>query len=651
MTAFRVVLRCLMLVGACALAALVSAQAPAATLSVVRQVEVTKAPNMKTKAWMPAKHGQGILTGYGVQTLKRSKAELKFKDGSILRLNERTEVAIHDVAEMRKIHLQQGAVWVHVAKGANTSVETPSCTATARGTTFVVVLLPNGRVRVVVFDGVVEVAVGGQTVTLHGGQSTETTGGGEAGGGSVRPGDVETLGQADMPVELGGTVIGWWEDVPSTAGLAVTSGTDVVDDLRRSGVAEEPLSASAPTHPPFYIPDAAARNDFLAVANHAVVHSVEAIMQADGITLAEFRQRDGHLTLSHWGMPPGDLAHFESLGITTLDQAIEAILVNGGAITVDVRGRQAQFQPGASTISQSSLRLLDRTESSIAVLAAGLGLGLIADWGDLTVSAPRFGALFYGFSGHPGFLGGRGEARGVIGRTRYTVEANALKFTNGPASDWATRVGSVAVVEHNLTDSLVAFAGRKRYYHGPVFQNQVATQLIADRYSGVGLRWRHDRLSLEGAWLYDSNGVAAGAQRGALLTAAYRAGGGVFGLHLLEAGGVRDGHGRTLSVAYPLLPNRLETYGEVGTGVDDATLQTYGLYFPSLYQRFDVDLFLEYGHHEQLGEAFSAVAVKPVNDDGELRAYVTRQDSAWVVGAAAIWRFGSYAAHAAGDVK
>jgi hypothetical protein len=294
--------------------------------------------------------------------------------------------------------------------------------------------------------------------------------------------------------------------------------------------------------------------------------------------------------------------------------------------------------------------MLDRTESSTATLAAGLALGLLADHGDWTLSTPRLGGLFYGFSGHPGFIGGRGEAKGLIGRTRYTVEANALKFTNGPASDWATRMGSVAVVEHDLGKDWVAFAGRKRFYHGPVFQNQVATQLIGDRYSGAGLRWNQARWSFEGAWLYDSNPLAAGAQRGVLGTVTMKAGGGIFGLHLLEAGGVADGHGRTASFAFPLLPNRLETYGEVGQGVDDATLQTYGVYFPSLYQRTEIDLFLEYGNHDGIGEAFSAIACKRVGDDGELRAYVTRQDSAWVGGIAAIWRLGSMAEQK-GDVK
>ncbi len=184
MTSLRVVIRMLVLMGASALAAFVSAQAPVASLSVVRQVEVTKAPNMKhtEKVWLPAKQGQGFFTGYGIQTLKRSKAELKFKDNSILRLNERTEISIQDAPQLRRISLEKGAVWVRVAKGANTEVHTPSCTATARGTTFIVVLMPNGRVRVVVFEGIVDVAVGGNTVTLNGGRSRNPWPGGYAHG-------------------------------------------------------------------------------------------------------------------------------------------------------------------------------------------------------------------------------------------------------------------------------------------------------------------------------------------------------------------------------------------------------------------------------------------------------------------------------------
>lgn len=620
------------------------AQAPVANLSIVRQVEVTRAPVAQGRDWAPAKQNQGIITGYGIRTLKRSQAEIKFKDNSVLRMNERTEISIQDAAQMRKIHLAEGAVWVHVAKGANTSVETPSCTATARGTTFVVILEPNGRTRVVVFEGNVDVHAGANTVTVHPAQSTET-------GDNGQTGSVNNVSQGDLPVELGGTVVGWWENVPSGYSLQVTTGTNVADNLRNSTVSDAIPGSDENVTVPFFIPDTEQRNAFLAVADQDVVPSVEMEMRQNNLTLDAFQQQEGSTPLSQWELPAATMQLMQSLGITTVGEAVQAILANGGTITIDVRGRQVQFQPGAVHTSQANLRTIDRTESSTSTLVTGLALSLLADRGNWRLSSPQTGGLLYGFSGTPGFIGGRGEVRGTVGNTRYILEGNALKFVNGPASQWFTRVGSVSVVERDLRPDLTAFAGRRRFYYGPVFQNQVATQLVADRYSGAGLRWTPGRWSFEGAWLYDSNPQVLDAQRGMVGAASVKAGGGVFGLQVLEATGVTKGHGHTLSYSYPLLPNRLETYGEIGTGVDDATLQTYGFYFPGIYQRTNIDLFLEYGNHEGIGEAISLVACKQVATDGELRAYLNRQDGKTTGGFAAIWRFGSYTPQDAGNTR
>ncbi len=642
MTTYHSSSRFLLLISVLLCAMAVLAQAPVGTISVVRQVEVTTTTVDKGRDWITAKQNQAILAGFGVRTMKRSQAEIKFKDNSKLRLNERTEISVQEAEKMRKIRLAQGAVWVQVTKGANTSVETPSCTATARGTTFVVVVLPNGHTRVVVFEGIVDVQVGGTTVTVHESQSVET-------GDDGRPGGTENLGQADLPVELGGTVVGWWEDVPSGYALQVTNGTSVTDGLRSSAVSDGVIN-DAP-HSPFYISDATQRNAFLAVANSDVIPSVQSMMTYNNWTLDQFKATEGDHLLTNWGMPTASLELFASLGITTLGQALDAILANGGTISVEVRSRQVQYQPGAVNVPSANLRQLDRTLSSTSTLVTGLGLGLILDRGHWKVASPRLGGMLYGFSGTPGFIGGRGEIRGLIGKTRYILEGNALKFVNGPADDWATRIGSVSVVERDITSNLVAFAGRKRFYHGPVFQNQVGTQLIADRFSGAGLRWSQDRWSAEAAWLYDSNPLVDGTQRGALGTVTYKVAGGMVGLHLLESTKVNDGHGRTVSYAFPLITGRLDTYGEVGTGVDDASLQTYGFYFPSLFQLTDIDLFVEYGNHEGIGEAFSVVACKKVATDGELRAYLTRIDGVNQGGVAAIWRFGSYAPGDAGDTR
>jgi hypothetical protein len=60
--------------------------------------------------------------------------------------------------------------------------------------------------------------------------------------------------------------------------------------------------------------------------------------------------------------------------------------------------------------------------------------------------------------------------------------------------------------------------------------------------------------------------------------------------------------------------------------VDGATLQTYGIYLPGLFQRSDVDLFLEYGNHKGLGRATSLVVSKQVSDMINLRGFASTGD-------------------------
>jgi hypothetical protein len=203
-----------------------------------------------------------------------------------------------------------------------------------------------------------------------------------------------------------------------------------------------------------------------------------------------------------------------------------------------------------------------------------------------------------------------------------------------------SRVGSVAAVEHPLGEWSV-FAGRRRFYWGPVFQNALGTQLLADRYSGAGVRTDQGRWAVEVAWLYDSL-PTVDAQPGWLGAATWRGlGGSVLGLQLLEVPDGAPGHGRTVSFSTPVVRDEIEAYGEVGQGIVDDTLQTYGLYFPGLYQRTDTDLYLEYGHREGVGEVYSVVASRLVDDALEMRGYANWRAGDLLLGMGVIWRLGA----------
>ena len=58
-----------------------------------------------------------------------------------------------------------------------------------------------------------------------------------------------------------------------------------------------------------------------------------------------------------------------------------------------------------------------------------------------------------------------------------------------------------------------------------------------------------------------------------------------------------------VDVVYPLLPQKLEIYGEGGVDSLHQTIYTAGLYFPQLFQSYGADLTMEYSYRGQFGSS------------------------------------------------
>jgi hypothetical protein len=154
----------IVVVAACQLAA---AQGPnVGKLSAARNAKVSKGAYSASGEFVEAKKGQAVREGQGIRTFRRSYAEITFTDGSIIRVNEQTDLVIQSVATMRRVRLEKGALWVKDEKGSKTTVQTPVATATARGTEFIITDEGTCSVK----EGEVDLEAAGLTITIGPGE-------------------------------------------------------------------------------------------------------------------------------------------------------------------------------------------------------------------------------------------------------------------------------------------------------------------------------------------------------------------------------------------------------------------------------------------------------------------------------------------------
>ncbi len=181
------------------------------TLTVkIGRVEIMR--NGQTQ-YAPAEKGSLLFEGDRIKTGELARAAILLDDGSLVRLNANTELALKDKKpgkQKSRLQLMLGHLWAKISKQENQlEIETPTAVAAIKGTQLELMFGPDGQTTLIVWDGLVNLNNALGQILVHAAQQ------GVAGKGQapvLKPIDLKTLNQ-------------WFEtvvEVPATQTLKTT---------------------------------------------------------------------------------------------------------------------------------------------------------------------------------------------------------------------------------------------------------------------------------------------------------------------------------------------------------------------------------------------------------------------------------------------
>jgi F5/8 type C domain/FecR protein len=139
------------------------------SLAQVRFIHIGLRVAPPKRGYVKARVRQNLASKYALRTLKRQKASLCFRDGSILDVNQRTDAVLTDAAHTV---VRRGEVNEHVMPGSSHAVQTAEAVASAIGTQFDVLRRPAVSTFVVVEGAILVQSKQGSVIVKTGQETT-----------------------------------------------------------------------------------------------------------------------------------------------------------------------------------------------------------------------------------------------------------------------------------------------------------------------------------------------------------------------------------------------------------------------------------------------------------------------------------------------
>lgn len=562
------VIRCLRagaLISACIAVSAAAAQAPTAritalVLSVQHRVGATG-------EWTASKVGTLLPAGSRVRTDGRSKAEIKFPDGSIVRMGPRSDLVIQAVTD-KQMQLKYGTLWGKFISGEGARIQGGSAVAAIKGTTLDYSTTPHNDGTYTDVCNVYETEFGVDFIT--------------------------SAGVTPLPAGMGARWRGRSPTLPDEVAGGQQPGGQQPDGQQPDG--QQPGDQQPGGQQP---------------GGQQLTPPQPGPVPPQNVAAHLYVSWPGGQTGTHTVTTPGTgVGRDLKTGSYAAQKVVNDVLPGTfGQEEGDLDVIVGSASAAGATSRSSPLMLAQLPRIADTVVAATI---------TQTPSRELFGKRFYGpyvnadayglWAESDSIIGARIRPTAVIGDFYVELGANVFNDFEG---GWDAQLSEAFALTKSGSTEITL--GRQHFLEGPVNNSDLGSILGFDTIDAARIRRQlDDRWTVDFGIVLDYLPFSRETTSGAFLRTESTVGGGMLGLNLLYD----DEHdlGYSVDLAWPAIPGQLDVYGEYGNTSEKAAVSTLGVYFPGLYQSEDIDLFIERATRRGELELWSLAAYKSVNE-------------------------------------